>query len=123
MQDIINDRKNGPALLAISMAMRISRYDAKRIAQYGRSRATLDATERNHRANICPYRPGARHGHRFWRNTLSCGFVKSLFEASVQKAWNGPSTQLIEAVMVQAWVAQNLLNVLNILRVFRCPIL
>jgi hypothetical protein len=54
---------------------------------------------------------------------LSCGVVKSLFEASVQKAWNGPSTQLIEAVMVQAWVAQNLLNVLNILRVFRCPIL
>ena len=86
MQDIIKDRKNGPALLAISMAMRIRRYGAKRIAQYGRSRATLDATERNHRANICPYRPGARHGHRFWRNKLSYGIVKSLFEASIQKA-------------------------------------
>jgi len=33
-----------------------------------------------------PYRPGGRHGHRFW-----------LFEASIQKAQNGPSTQLIEA--------------------------
>ena len=28
---------------------------------------------------------------------LSCGVVKLLFEASVQKARNGPSTQLIEA--------------------------
>jgi hypothetical protein len=34
--------KNAAALLAISMAMRIRRYGAERIAQYaGRSRATL----------------------------------------------------------------------------------
>jgi hypothetical protein len=32
----------------------------------------------------------------FWRKKLSCGVVKSLPEASVQKAQNGPSTQLIE---------------------------
>jgi hypothetical protein len=44
-----------------------------------------------------PYPPGGRHGHRFWRKKSSCGVVKSLFEASVQKARNGPSTQLIEA--------------------------
>jgi len=43
------------------------------------------------------YRPSGRHGHRFRRNKSSCGVVKSLFEASVQKARNGPSTQFIEA--------------------------
>ena len=32
----------------------------------------------------------------FWPNKLSCGVVKSLSKASVQKARNGPSTQLIE---------------------------
>jgi len=43
------------------------------------------------------YRPGGRHGHRFWRKKSSCGIVKLLFKASVQKAQNVPSTQLIEA--------------------------
>jgi DNA-directed RNA polymerase subunit M/transcription elongation factor TFIIS len=33
----------------------------------------------------------------FWRKKSSCGVVKSLFEASIQKARNRPSTQLIEA--------------------------
>jgi len=33
--------KNAAASLAILMAMRIRRYGAERIAQYGRSRATL----------------------------------------------------------------------------------
>jgi hypothetical protein len=36
--------KNAANSLAISMAMRIRWYRAKRIAQYGRSRAILDAT-------------------------------------------------------------------------------
>jgi len=43
-----------------------------------------------------PYRPGGFHGHRVWRKKTSCGVVKSLSEASVQKAQNRPSTQLIE---------------------------
>jgi hypothetical protein len=43
-----------------------------------------------------PYRPGGRHGHPFRLKQSSCGVVKSLFEASVQKARNGPSIQLIE---------------------------
>ena len=46
---------------------------------------------------FAPYRPSGRHGHRYRRKKSSCGVVKSLFEASVQKARNGPSTQLIEA--------------------------
>jgi hypothetical protein len=33
----------------------------------------------------------------FWPKKSSCGVVKSLFEATVQKAQNRPSTQLIEA--------------------------
>jgi hypothetical protein len=60
MQDIKSTtEKNGPALQAILMAMRIRRYDAKRIAQYqyGRSRASLDATGRSHQASICPVSP------------------------------------------------------------------
>jgi hypothetical protein len=84
------------------MAMRIRRYDAKRITQYGRSRATLDATAtgRRHRASICPVLP------RRTADTMVIDFGiknqvvalwKSLSKASVQKAQNGPSTQLIEA--------------------------
>jgi hypothetical protein len=33
----------------------------------------------------------------FWRKKSSCGVVKYLFEASIKKARNGPSTQLIKA--------------------------
>ncbi len=77
--------------------MRITWCGAERIAQYGRSRATLDATGRRHRAIICPYHPGGRHGHhRFQSKKMSCGIVKLLFKDSVKKAQNGPSTQLIE---------------------------
>jgi hypothetical protein len=37
---------------------------------------------------------------------VGCGVVKSLFEASVQKAQNGPSTQLIKATScVEMWNA------------------
>jgi hypothetical protein len=46
---------------------------------------------------FAPYRPGVRHGHRFLYKNTSCGVVKSLFEASIKKARNGPSTQLIKA--------------------------
>jgi len=53
----IDGRKNAPTLLAISMAMRIRWYGAECIAQYGRSRATLDATGRHHWASICPVLP------------------------------------------------------------------
>ena len=54
---IINNRKNAAYLLAISMAMPIRRYGAERIAQYGRSKATLYATGRRHRASIHPVSP------------------------------------------------------------------
>ena len=64
-RQIINNRKNAAASLAILMAMRIRRYGAEFIAQYGRSRATLDATGLRHRAIFAPYHPGGRHGHQF----------------------------------------------------------
>jgi hypothetical protein len=55
MQDIKSAKeKHAPASRAISMAMWVRRYNAERIAQHDRSRATLDATERRHRASICP---------------------------------------------------------------------
>jgi hypothetical protein len=40
---------------------------------------------------------GGRHGHRFWREKSSCGVVKLLSKASIQKAQNRSSTQLIKA--------------------------
>ena len=46
---------------------------------------------------FAPYRPGRRHGDRFQRKKLSCGVMKLLSEASVQKAQNKPSTQLLKA--------------------------
>jgi len=48
------------------MVMGVRWYDAERIAQYGRSRATLDAIERRDQASIRPVSPGGRHGHQFW---------------------------------------------------------
>ena len=51
-RQIINNRKNAADSLAILVAMRIRWYGAERIAQYGRSRATLDATERHDQASI-----------------------------------------------------------------------
>ena len=49
--------KHAPASQAISKAMQVRRYDVKHITQYGRSKATLDATERRNRASICPVSP------------------------------------------------------------------
>jgi hypothetical protein len=46
---------------------------------------------------FAPYCPGRCHGHQFWCKKLSCDIVKLLSKASVQKAQNGPSTQLIKA--------------------------
>ena len=77
------------------MTTQIRWYGAEHITQCGRSRATLDATGRRQ-----------RQGHRFWRKKSSCGVVKLLFEDSIQKARNGPSTLLIEATScVERWNA------------------
>jgi hypothetical protein len=55
---------------------------------------------------FAPYCPSGRHGHRFQRKKSSFGIVKSLFEASIQKARNGPSTHVIEATScVERWNA------------------
>ncbi len=45
---------NTPAKLTISMAMAMWRYVTARIAQWGRSRASLEATGHSHRASIMP---------------------------------------------------------------------
>ena len=99
MQDIkLTTEKNGPASRAISMAMQIKRYGAERIAQYGRSRATLYATGRHHRASIHHVLPRQMP----WSSIVGVknrvvALWKSLPEASVKKAQNRPSTQLIKA--------------------------
>jgi hypothetical protein len=45
---------NTPAKLAISMAMAMRRYVTAHIARWRRSRASLEATGRHHRASIMP---------------------------------------------------------------------
>ena len=58
IQDIKSTKeKHEPASPAISKAMQVRWYSAECIAQYFRSRATLDATERCDRASICPVSP------------------------------------------------------------------
>ena len=68
--------------------MRVSRYNAEHIAQYDRSRATLVATGRRHRVIV---RPVFIH---FGVQNRVVALWKSLFEASIQKARNGPSTRM-----------------------------
>ncbi len=46
---------------------------------------------------FAPYCPGRCHGHQFWCKKLSFDIVTLLSEVNVQKAQNGPSTQLIKA--------------------------
>ena len=70
------------------MVMRIRRYDAECIAQYGRSRATLDLP--------CIALADAMVIDFGIKNRV-VALWKSLSEASIQKARNRPSTQLIEA--------------------------
>ncbi len=51
-----NDIKNGPLLLAISMAAVVHRYNIVRIAQLSWSRALVEATGCHHRASIAANR-------------------------------------------------------------------
>ena len=68
MQDIKSTtEKNGPASRAILMTMQIRWYGAERITQYGRSRATLDATGRHHLADAIVIEFGVKN---------SCGVVE-----------------------------------------------
>jgi len=49
--------KNADESLAISMAMAMQRYDARRIAQWSRSKASLEATGCYHRVSACAASP------------------------------------------------------------------
>jgi hypothetical protein len=45
---------------------------------------------------FAPYCPSGPHGHHFWHKNSSFGIVKLLSKASIQKAQNKPSNQIIE---------------------------
>ncbi len=79
--------QHAPALLAILKDMMVRRYDAERITHYGRSRATLDATERCDQASIHP-----RHDHRFRRKNqvvvLWIRFSKLAFKGTKQTLYS-----------------------------------
>jgi hypothetical protein len=57
VNDLSTTEQNAAASLAILMAMRIRWYGDERIAQYDRSRDTLDVTVLRHRAIIRPVSP------------------------------------------------------------------
>ena len=58
IEDIkLTTEKHAPAPQAISKVMRVRRYNAECIVQYGRYRATIDATERCNWASIHPVSP------------------------------------------------------------------
>ena len=56
-QQQIGDSKNAGKSLAISIAIRMRRYDAGHIAQYNTSKASLGATGCRHRASACAVLP------------------------------------------------------------------
>jgi len=56
-QQRIDDKKNADKLLAISMAMAMQRYDARRIARWSTFRASLEATGCRHRESACAVLP------------------------------------------------------------------
>ena len=78
------------------MAMTMRRHNDKRITQLstGLPWKSLDVTIGQVLALYCP---GGCHSHQFWHKQSSCGIVKLLSEASVQKTQNRPSSQLIKA--------------------------
>ena len=100
MTNAIEDgKKNTPPLLVMAEKYTSSagHFDG---TQYGRSRATLDAIGCQHWA-LGKYSsriiPADAMVIDFDIKKLSCCVVKLLSGASVQKAQNEPSTQLIEA--------------------------
>jgi len=56
-------KKAGESLV-ISIAMRMRRCDAGRIARWSTSRASLEATGCRHRASACAVSPGGHHGQQ-----------------------------------------------------------
>ena len=92
------------------MAMRIRQYGAERIAQYGRSRDTLEATGCHWMPPLGEYLPRIDPAVAtvidFGVKNRVVALWKSLSKASVQMALNGPSTQLIEGTsFVERWNA------------------
>jgi len=66
------------------------------------------------------YCSGGRHGHQFWLKISSCGIVESRPKASVQKAQNEPSTQLIKAtICAERWNATMKAEELSYLSIYQ----
>ena len=53
----IGDNKNAGKSTTISIAMAMQQYDARRIARWSTSRASLEATGCRHRASACAVSP------------------------------------------------------------------
>ena len=80
------------------MAMRIRRYDAECIAQYGRSRATLDVTICRHWSSIRPVSPRRSPWSSILAQKIELWHCETaVLKLAFKRHEKGPSTQLIEA--------------------------
>jgi hypothetical protein len=75
--------KNGPALLAISIATGVRQYNTVHIAQSKRSRASLEASGHCHRATIAADSIKGTWLHRFF-NVFHCQHVEKGHELSLR---------------------------------------
>jgi hypothetical protein len=92
-----HQQTNVPPSQAISKAMMMPWCNAKHIAQYGRSGATLDATGRCHKASIFPILSRRMPWSLILLKKQVVALRNCFSEASIQKAQNKTSTQLIKA--------------------------
>ncbi len=79
------------------MAMTVHRCNSVHIAQCSMSRATLEATGSHHWASILPVLPRRTPWYDFGVKNQVVALWNRYSKASIQKAQNGPCTQLIEA--------------------------
>ena len=89
-------RSPWPGSWVILMAMMMHRCNDMSITQCSTPMATRDAIGHCHWASICPVLPRWTPWSSILAQKSSCGIVKLLSKASIQKARNGPSNQLIK---------------------------
>ena len=102
--------KHAGESMAISIAMAMQRYDARRIARWSTSRLHSKPLDAAIGRVPAPYRPGGRHGRRFRKNTQNTnktqllasnyGTFRALVVCENFVTQKGPSTHVIDATSV-----------------------
>ena len=77
----IDNRKKWTCFASHYVGHAYQGYGTERITQYGRSRATLDATGRHHWASSSPVLPRQTPWSSILAQKLSCGIVEIAFQS------------------------------------------